>query len=56
MHFSWENHLKLSRIVAVASDKTQGEALALMGIALTLLVKDLLSHELKSSTLPSSKA
>ena len=56
MHFSWEKHLELSRIVAVASDKNQGLALALMGVALTMLSMDLLAHELKASALPSSRA
>ena len=56
MHFSWEKHLELSRNVAVASDKNQGIALALMGIALTMLATDLLTHELKVSVLPSSRA
>ena len=54
MHFSWEKHLELSRNVAVASDENQGMALALMGIALTMLATDLLAHELKTSVLPSS--
>ena len=44
MHFSWEKHLELSRNVAVASDKNQGMALALMGVALTMLATDLLAH------------
>ena len=56
MHFSWEKHLELSRNVAVASDKNQGIAIALMGIALTMLAADLLAHELKGSALPSSRA
>ena len=56
MHFSWEKHLELSRSVAVASDKNQGIALALMGVALTMLSTDLLAHELKASALPSSRA
>ena len=56
MHFSWKKHLELSRNVAVASDKNQGIALALMGVALTILVTDLLAHELKVSVLPSSRA
>ena len=45
MHFSWEKHLKLSRLVASAADKDRGLALALMGVGLTLLAKDLLSIE-----------
>ena len=56
MHFSWEKHLELSRSVAVASDNNQGIALALMGVALTMLAMDLLAHELKASALPSSRA
>ena len=45
MHFSWEKHLKLSQLVAGAADKDRGLALALMGVGLTLLSKDLLSIE-----------
>ena len=56
MHFSWEKRLELSRNVAVASDENQGIALALMGVALTMLATDLLTHELKTSALPSSRA
>ena len=52
MHFSWEKHLELSRNVAVASDKNQGIAIALMGVALTMLATELLAHELKTSDLP----
>ena len=52
MHFSWEKHLELSRKVAVASDKNQGIALALMGVALTMLATDLPAHEFKTSALP----
>ena len=32
--------------------QTQGIALALMGVALTMLATDLLAHELKTSALP----
>ena len=56
MHFSWEKHLEFSRNVAVASDKNQGMALALMGVALTMLATDLLTNELKASALPPSRA
>ena len=56
MHFSWEKHLELSRNVAVASDTNQDIALALMGVALTMLATDLLDHELKASVLPSTRA
>ena len=56
MHFSWERHLELSRNVAVASDNNQGMALALMGVALTMLLTDLLAHELQTSALPTSRS
>lgn len=56
MHFSWEKHLELSRNVAVASDNNQGMALALMGVALTMLLTDLLAHELQTSAMPSSRS
>ena len=45
MHFSWEKHQTLSRNVAKAADKDMGFAIALMGVGLTLLSKDLLLVE-----------
>ncbi|QNJ22212.1 hypothetical protein SynMITS9220_00904 [Synechococcus sp. MIT S9220] len=39
----------MSRIVSNAADKDSGTGLALMGIALTILAKDLLMHETRSS-------
>ena len=50
MHFSWQKHFELSRIVSNTADKDSGTALAMMGIALTMLAKDLLAHELKTSS------
>ena len=47
--------LESTRNGAVAL-QTQGIALALMGVALTMLATDLLAHELKASALPSSRA
>ena len=49
MHFSWQKHLDLSRNVSNAADKDSGIALALMGIALTILAKDLLAYELQNA-------
>ena len=49
MHLSWQKHLELSRIVSNAADKDSGTGLALMGIALTILAKDLLMYETRSS-------
>ena len=45
MLFSWEKHQILSRNVAKAADKDMGFAIALMGVGLTLLSKDLLLVE-----------
>ena len=45
MHFTWEQHQKLSRNVAKAADKDMGLAISLMGIGLMLLSKDLLLME-----------
>ena len=56
MHFSWEKHLELSRNVAIASDNNQGLSLALMGVALTLLARDLFIHETTLSPMPSPQA
>jgi hypothetical protein len=45
MHFTWEQHQKLSRNVAKAADKDMGLAISLMGVGLMLLLKDLLLME-----------
>jgi len=45
MHFTWEQHQKLSRNVAKAADKDMGLAIPLMGVGLMLLSKDLLLME-----------
>ena len=45
MHFTWEQHQKLSRNVAKAADKDMGLAISLMGVGLMLLSKDLLLLE-----------
>ena len=42
MHFTWEQHQKLSRNVAKVADKDMGLAISLIGVALMLLSKDLL--------------
>ncbi len=41
MHFSWSQHLELARSVEAASDQEYGAALALMGVGLALLLRDL---------------
>jgi hypothetical protein len=46
MHFSWKQHLELSRKVFKSADAHQGVALALMGVGLSMLAKDLLAAEL----------
>ena len=51
MHFFQQKRLESTRNGAVAL-QTQGIALALMGVALTMLATDLLAHELKTSALP----
>ena len=55
MHFSWEKHQILSRDVAKAADKDMGFAIALMGVGLTLLSKDLLLVEQQQSLFESNK-
>jgi hypothetical protein len=55
MHFSWEKHQILSRDVAKAADKDMGFAIALMGVGLTLLSKDLLLVEQQQSLSESNK-
>ena len=49
MHFSWKQHLELSRKVSKSADAHQGVALALMGVGLSMLAKDLLAAELTQS-------
>ena len=39
--FSWSQHLELARAVSLTTDSDRGTALALMGVGLTLLLKDL---------------
>ena len=46
MHFSWKQHLELSRKVSNSADAHQGLALALMDVGLSMLAKDLLAAEL----------
>lgn len=41
VHFSWSQHLELARAVSLTTDSDRGTALALMGVGLTLLLKDL---------------
>ena len=41
MHFSWSQHLELARSVEAAGDQERGAALALMGVGLALLLRDL---------------
>ena len=46
MHFTWNQHQELSRKVSKSADTDQGVALALMGVGLSMLIKDLLAAEL----------
>ncbi len=46
MHFSWKQHQELSKKVSNSADSHQGVALALMGVSLSILAKDLLAAEL----------
>ena len=41
MHFSWSQHHELARSVRAAGEQELGEALALMGVGLVLLMRDL---------------
>ena len=41
MHFSWSQHLELARSVEAVGDQQRGAALALMGVGLALLLRDL---------------
>ena len=44
MQFSWSQHFELARSVGAAADQERGASLALMGVALALLLRDL-EHE-----------
>ena len=41
MHFSWSQHLELARCIEAAGDQQYGVSLALMGVGITLLLRDL---------------
>ena len=45
MHFSWSQHLELALSIEASSDQERGAALALMGVGLALLLRDL-EHDL----------
>lgn len=49
MRLSWPQHLQASRTVQLAPDGQRGEALALMGVSLLILMEDLLAEELQAS-------
>ena len=41
MQFSWSQHLELPRSIEAAGDQDCGAALALMGVGMVLLLRDL---------------
>ena len=45
MQFSWPQHLQTARTLELAGPEERGTALALMGVALLLLSRDLLDLE-----------
>ena len=45
MHFSWSQHLQLARSIGAAGDQDCGAALALMGVGMVLLLREL-KHEM----------
>lgn len=46
MRLTWPQHLETARTLELTVDQQRGEALALMGVALLMLVQDLLDQEL----------
>ncbi|MEB3304159.1 MAG: hypothetical protein VKK99_06140 [Cyanobacteriota bacterium] len=46
MRLTWPQHLETARTLELTGDQQRGEALALMGVALLMLVQDLLDQEL----------
>ena len=50
MHFSWSQHLELARSIEAAGDQECGSALALMGVGMVLLLRDLEKDLLNASS------
>ena len=50
MHFSWSQHLQLARSIGAAGDQDCGAALALMGVGMVLLLRDL-EHEMHETSM-----
>lgn len=48
MRLSWPQHLETARTLELSGDSQQGDALALMGVALLMLSQDLLEQELET--------
>jgi len=51
MRLTWPQHLEAARTLELTGDGHRGEALALMGVALLMLVQDLLEQELEPTEL-----
>jgi hypothetical protein len=51
MRLTWPQHLETARTLELTGDGHRGEALALMGVALLMLVQDLLEQELEPTEL-----
>jgi hypothetical protein len=45
MRLTWPQHLETARTLEITADSQRGEAMALMGIALLMLLQDLLDQE-----------
>ncbi len=49
MRLSWADHLGVSRTLAISDHPHRGTAMALMGVALIVLLQDLLDQEANQS-------
>jgi hypothetical protein len=45
MRLTWPQHLETARTLEITANSQRGEAMALMGIALLMLLQDLLDQE-----------
>jgi len=53
MRLTWPEHLQTARTLELTAQDQRGEALALMGVALLVLVQDLLEQEIEAAQAPS---
>lgn len=52
MRLSWSQHFNAARIIELAADDQAGQAMALMGVALLMLMQDLASEADRAAHAP----